>query len=103
MFGEATSGKSTLLNAFLQRRLLPASARVTTHTTTVLRYRDGAEGLVVRTADDAVLTWPSGAFAQWTGRRQVSGPADLADALERVLTERPASRPTFEANPCLPS
>ncbi|TLS46700.1 hypothetical protein FE633_08425 [Streptomyces montanus] len=86
VFGEASSGKSTLLNAFLQRRLLPSSARVTTHTTTVLRYRDDAEGLVVRTADDAVLTWPSGAFAQWAGLRHASRPDDLEDALERVLT-----------------
>ncbi|MGW7410664.1 dynamin family protein [Streptomyces sp. NPDC054833] len=86
VFGEASSGKSTLLNAFLQRRLLPSSARVTTHTTTVLRHRDGAEGVVVRTADDDVLTWPSAAFAQWTGLRHTSRPGDLEDALERVLT-----------------
>ncbi|MEV6496619.1 dynamin family protein [Streptomyces prunicolor] len=92
VFGEASSGKSTLLNAFIQRRLLPSSARVTTHTTTVLRYGDGAEGMVVRMADDAVLTWPSGAFAQWAGRRYVSGPAELEDALERVLTSELAEQ-----------
>ncbi|MFD5696499.1 dynamin family protein [Streptomyces lasiicapitis] len=86
VFGEASSGKSTLLNAFLQRRLLPSSARVTTHTTTVLRCRDGAEGLVVRAADDAVLRWPSREFTEWARLRHTSRPGDLEQALERVLT-----------------
>ncbi len=92
VFGEASSGKSTLLNAFLQRRLLPSSARVTTHTTTVLRYRDGAEGVVIRTADDDVLTWPSAALARWTGLRHTSRPGDLEHALERVLTTELAAQ-----------
>ncbi|MGP3949969.1 dynamin family protein [Streptomyces sp. 7N604] len=86
VFGEASSGKSTLLNAFLRRRLLPSSARVTTCTTTVLRYRDGTEGLRVRTPADAMLTWPSGPFAHWTGQRYGAGPGTLEDALLRVLT-----------------
>ncbi|MBT2389156.1 dynamin family protein [Streptomyces sp. ISL-1] len=86
VFGEASSGKSTLLNAFLRRRLLPSSALVTTRTTTVLRYRDGAEGLRVRTPDGVVLTWPSTAFAHWAGERYESGPTGLEYALERVLT-----------------
>ncbi|MEU3916904.1 dynamin family protein [Streptomyces sp. NPDC029004] len=86
VFGETSSGKSTLLNAFLQRRLLPSSALVSTHTTTVLRYRDSTEGMVVRTADDGVLTWPSEAFAQWAGLSYLSGPGCLEEALERVLT-----------------
>ncbi|MET7933930.1 dynamin family protein [Streptomyces sp. NPDC005322] len=86
VFGETSSGKSTLLNAFLRRRMLPSSARVTTRTTTVLRYRDGAEGLMVRTADDAVLRWPSEPFARWTGHSYGPGAAALEGALERVLT-----------------
>ncbi len=86
VFGEASSGKSTLLNAFMGRRLLPSSARVTTHTTTVLRYRGGAEGVTVRTGDDGVLTWPSREFSRWAGCRRGSGQDALEPALERVLT-----------------
>ncbi|MFF0061371.1 dynamin family protein [Streptomyces sp. NPDC005279] len=86
VFGEASSGKSTLLNAFLRRRLLPSSALVTTRTTTVLEYREGAEGLMVRTADDSDLEWPSVPFAGWAGRGRESGPDTLERALQRVLT-----------------
>ncbi|MFJ6482100.1 dynamin family protein [Streptomyces sp. NPDC091682] len=86
VFGEASSGKSTLLNAFLRRRLLPSSARVTTRTTTVLEYREGAEGLTVRTADDSYLEWPSAPFAGWAGRGREAGPDTLERALQRVLT-----------------
>lgn len=84
VFGEASSGKSTLLNAFLRRRLLPSSALVTTRTTTVLEYREGAEGLMVSTADDSVLEWPSAPFAGWAGLEP--GPATLERALQQVLT-----------------
>ncbi|MFD3465108.1 dynamin family protein [Streptomyces sp. NPDC058682] len=86
VFGEASSGKSTLLNAFLRRRLLPSSALVTTRTTTVLEYREGGEGLMVRTADGPLLEWPSVPFATWAGRRRESGPDTLERALQRVLT-----------------
>ncbi|MFI5688350.1 dynamin family protein [Streptomyces sp. NPDC051636] len=84
VFGEASSGKNTLLNAFPRCRLLPSSALVTTRTTTSLEYGGGAGGLTVRTADDTVLQWPSAPFARWTGRK--SGPDTLERALERVLT-----------------
>ncbi|MFE1510008.1 dynamin family protein [Streptomyces sp. NPDC058726] len=94
VFGEASSGKSTLLNALLRRRLLPSSARVTTHTTTVLRHRDDAEGMVVRTTDDSVLAWPSREFSQLTGRQHTARPGDLETALERVLTTDLATRVT---------
>ncbi len=86
VFGEASSGKSTLLNAFLRRRLLPSSALVTTRTTAVLEYREGAEGLTVRTADGSFLEWPSVPFAGWAGRGRESGPDTLERALQRVLT-----------------
>ncbi|MEU2749307.1 dynamin family protein [Streptomyces collinus] len=84
VFGEASSGKSTLLNAFLRRRLLPSSALVTTRTTTTLEYLGGAEGLKVRIPDDTVLEWPSVPFARWAGLRP--GPDTMERALERVLT-----------------
>ncbi|MBB4710163.1 dynamin family protein [Streptomyces luteogriseus] len=84
VFGEASSGKSTLLNAFLRRRLLPSSALVTTRTTTSLECLGGAEGLTVRTIDDTVLEWPSAPFARWAGLK--SGPGTMERALERVLT-----------------
>ncbi|MFD5410106.1 dynamin family protein [Streptomyces nojiriensis] len=88
VFGEASSGKSTLLNAFLRRRLLPSSALVTTRTTTVLEYRDGAQGLMVRTADGPLLEWPSAPFTTWAGRGRgrESGPDTLERALQQVLT-----------------
>ncbi|MET9692108.1 dynamin family protein [Streptomyces sp. NPDC006514] len=86
VFGEASSGKSTLLNAFLRRRLLPSSALVTTRTTTVLEYHEGAEGLMVRTADGPLLEWPSAPFATWAGRGRGSGPDTLERALQQVLT-----------------
>ncbi|MCC3771123.1 dynamin family protein [Streptomyces sp. UNOC14_S4] len=86
VFGEASSGKSTLLNALLRRRLLPSSARVTTRTTTVLRYRRGAEGLRLRTADGTVLSWPSEPFARWAGHPYLCWPSGLDEALRQVLT-----------------
>ncbi|MGH3813338.1 MAG: dynamin family protein [Pseudonocardiaceae bacterium] len=42
--GEASSGKSTLINAFLRRRLLPSSALITTRTNMTLRDGHGTEG-----------------------------------------------------------
>ncbi|MFI8385897.1 dynamin family protein [Streptomyces sp. NPDC085540] len=86
VFGEASSGKSTLLNAFLRRRLLPSSALVTTRTTTVLEHHEGAEGLMVRTVDGPLLEWPSAPFATWVGRGRESGPDTLERALQHVLT-----------------
>ncbi|MFE1844469.1 dynamin family protein [Streptomyces sp. NPDC059515] len=92
VFGETSSGKSTLLNAFLRRRLLPSSARVTTRTTTVLRHREDAEGLTVRTDEDVVLTWPSQSFDDWAGRTPGTDGRRLEDALHRVLTTDLADR-----------
>ncbi|MGM1077459.1 dynamin family protein [Streptomyces sp. H28] len=92
VFGETSSGKSTLLNAFLRRRLLPSSARVTTRTTTVLRHREDAEGLTVRTDEDVVLTWPSQSFDDWAGRTPGTDGGRLEDALHRVLTTDLADR-----------
>ncbi|MFE4961575.1 dynamin family protein [Streptomyces sp. NPDC056660] len=86
VFGEASSGKSTLLNAFLRRRLLPSSARVTTTVTTVLRHHDGAEGLRLRTADGTELDWPSAAFDKWAGGPRTPSADGLEAALDRVLT-----------------
>ncbi|MEU9152343.1 dynamin family protein [Streptomyces sp. NPDC048417] len=86
VFGEASSGKSTLLNAFLRRRLLPSSARVTTTVTTVLRHHDGAEGLRLRTADGTELDWPSAAFDAWAGGPRTPSADGLEAALDRVLT-----------------
>ncbi|MFG2935962.1 dynamin family protein [Streptomyces sp. NPDC048282] len=91
VFGEASSGKSTLLNAFLRRRLLPSSARVTTTVTTVLRHHEGTEGLRLRTADGTGLDWPSAAFDQWADGRQPpsagtpSAGTPSADTLEAAL------------------
>ncbi|MEU6591606.1 dynamin family protein [Streptomyces sp. NPDC046881] len=86
VFGEASSGKSTLLNAFLRRRLLPSSARVTTTVTTVLRYHDGTEGLRLRTADETDLSWPSAAFGAWAGSPRTPSADSLEAALDQVLT-----------------
>lgn len=79
--GEASSGKSTLINAFLRRRLLPSSALITTRTNMMLRHGHGTDGLTLGTTDGQVLTWPSVEFAQFAG----AGPADLATALRSVL------------------
>jgi len=79
--GEASSGKSTLINAFLRRRLLPSSVLITTRTTMTLRHGHGTEGLSLVTADGQVLTWPSAQFARFAG----AGSADLATALRSVL------------------
>lgn len=86
VFGEASSGKSTLLNAFLRRRLLPSSARVTTTVTTVLRYHDGTEGLRLRTADGTELSWPSAAFGDWADGARTPPADSLEAALDQVLT-----------------
>ncbi|QJT01524.1 hypothetical protein G9272_15355 [Streptomyces asoensis] len=86
VFGETSSGKSTLLNAFLRRRLLPSSALVTTRTTTVLEYREDTEGLRVSTADDLLLEWPSVPFAGWAGRERGASADTLEQALRLVLT-----------------
>lgn len=43
MVGETSSGKSTLINAFLGRKVLPAGAKPTTGTVTWLEYGVGAE------------------------------------------------------------
>lgn len=82
--GEASSGKSTLINAFLRRRLLPSSALITTRATMTLRHGHGTEGLSLGTADGQVLTWPSAQFAEFTQFGD-AGPADLATALRSVL------------------
>lgn len=86
VFGEASSGKSTLLNAFLRRRLLPSSNDVTTRTTTVLRRGEGAEKIVVTLADRDEVTWRSGSFAQWAGPSAPGVSATLEEVLRRVLT-----------------
>ncbi|MFC5216878.1 dynamin family protein [Streptomyces coerulescens] len=86
VFGEASSGKSTLLNAFLRRRLLPSSARVTTTVTTALRYHDGIEGLRLRTADETELSWPSAAFHGWAGGPHTPSADTLEAVLDQVLT-----------------
>ena len=74
--GEASSGKSTLINTFLRRRLLPSSALITTRTTMTLRHGHGTEGLSLDTTDGQVLTWPSAQFAQFAQFAD-TGPADL--------------------------
>jgi GTPase SAR1 family protein len=79
--GAASSGKSTLINAFLRRRLLPPSALITTRATMTLRHGYGTEGLSLGTTDGQVLTWPSAQFTQFAD----AGPADLATALRSVL------------------
>ncbi|MGW6788268.1 dynamin family protein [Streptomyces chartreusis] len=86
VFGEASSGKSTLLNAILRRRLLPSSALVTTTLTTVLRYHDGSESLRLRTADETELSWPSAAFGDWAGGAHTLSADSLEAALKQVLT-----------------
>lgn len=88
--GETSSGKSTLINAFLRRRLLPSSALVTTRTNMTLRDGHGTEGLSLGTTDGQVLTWPSAQFDQFIQFHQFApfadtGPADLATALRSVL------------------
>lgn len=86
VFGEASSGKSTLLNGFVRRRLLPSSNDVTTRTTTVLRQVAGAEGLVATVAGRGDLSWPSGSFTRWTRAAGPAASATLEQALQQVLT-----------------
>lgn len=78
VLGEFSSGKSTLLNAFLRQRLLPSSPLVTTRTTLTIRHRPGAPASLT----DGVSVWPSGPDGS---------PAQaLEDALERLLTTEAA-------------
>lgn len=86
VFGEASSGKSTLLNGFVRRRLLPSSNDVTTRTTTVLRQVGGAEALVATVSGRGDVSWPSGSFTQWTRPPGPGSSATLEQALQRVLT-----------------
>jgi GTPase SAR1 family protein len=92
VIGETSSGKSTLINAFLRQRLLPSSALVTTRTTLTIRHHDGEAGLRARGPGGA-LVWPPG--------RDVCAadgpPGALAAAVEAALCAGDQSRPGLDS------
>jgi hypothetical protein len=77
VLGESSSGKSTLLNAFLRQRLLPSTALVTTRTTLTVRHREVAPACVFAERE---RLWPPASGAPG------GDDETLAAALRRLLT-----------------
>lgn len=92
MFGEFSSGKSTLLNALLGESLLPSSALVTTSVPTVLRpgeasrlgIRRGSNGDWLRLGEAPFRTW----YRRVVGR---APPMRAGTALRALLTSKDAA------------
>jgi GTPase SAR1 family protein len=88
VFGEFSSGKSTLINAIVRNRLLPSSALVTTRAVTVLRHDERGAAIRAQIGEGRWVTWPSAAFERWAGRHlpHRDDVPSQADYLVRLLT-----------------
>jgi len=85
--GETSSGKSSLLNAFLRRRLLPASSLVTTRATLEIRHRPGEIGEHLSlSADGQHISWGSVEFGNWFRRFFATVPVAIEQTLKLLLT-----------------
>jgi hypothetical protein len=85
VFGETSSGKSTLLNAFLRRRILPSSALTTTRATLTIRRGDTTEVRASTLAGED-FSWPSTTVGPWLAGRFGECPRDIEQALRVLLT-----------------
>lgn len=85
VFGETSSGKSTLLNAFLRERILPSSALVTTRAAVTLRQGESAT-LLIQTTRQEDVGYPSAAFDSWCRESFAAEPQNLEQALRLLLT-----------------
>lgn len=92
VFGEFSSGKSTLLNALLGEPLLPSSSMVTTSVPTVLRPAQTSWLRVRREGSGAWLALDDQAFRTWY-REAVGGelPAELPAVVKGMLTTENAA------------
>jgi hypothetical protein len=87
VFGEFSSGKSTLLNALLGARLLPSSAVVTTSLETVLR-RSEVDEMAVVPASSSEETWRFGTLPFTNFYKHAFGetpPGDVRTVLQRLI------------------
>jgi len=85
VLGETSSGKSTLLNAFLRQRVLPSSALVTTRAAITLRQGESPT-LLIKTTQQEDISYPSAEFDSWCGRSFTAQSQNLEQALRLLLT-----------------
>jgi hypothetical protein len=93
VFGQFSSGKSTLLNALLGAGLLPSAARVTTGVATRL-WPAESDGLTVTLKrKGAPLEFGTSAFNAWYGSVAPSGgPAGIRPALREIMRSPRAAK-----------
>lgn len=93
VFGQYSSGKSTLLNALLGAGLLPSSVRVTTSLATRLRPAERDSLKVTLRSARQVLEFGTSAFARWYASVLESGePSGIRDALRGIMCSARAAQ-----------
>lgn len=93
VFGQFSSGKSTLLNALLGAGLLPSAARVTTSVATRLWPADSDTLSVTVRRTGESLNYGTGVFDVWF--RQTTGsaePTDVRSALREIMRSPQAAK-----------
>ncbi len=93
VFGQFSSGKSTLLNALLGAGLLPSAARVTTGVATRLCPAESDVLTVTLRKEGESLRFGTGAFSTWYESVVDSGePSDIRAALREIMRSPPAAK-----------
>jgi dynamin family protein len=91
VFGQYSSGKSTLLNALLGTGLLPASVRVTTSLATRLRPADRESLTITLRSGRRVLEFGTGQFSTWYASLVPgSEPSGIKEALSGIIRSHAA-------------
>ena len=93
VFGQFSSGKSTLLNALLGAGLLPSAARVTTGVATRLWPAESDALTVTLKRENEVLEFGTSTFNAWYGSVVDSGgPAGIRSALREIMRSPRAAK-----------
>lgn len=92
VFGQFSSGKSTLLNALLGARLLPSAARVTTGIATRIWPADTDVLAVTLRETGRVLDFGTSEFSAWYRSVADSVPSDIREVLREIMRSPRAAR-----------